>query len=38
MAEYTEENAMDAEQSAAIEDVDYDGLVDKPAGQIERFV
>ena len=38
MAEYTEENAMDAEKSAAIEDVDYDGLVDKPAGQIERFV
>ena len=29
---------MDAEQSVAIEDVGYEGLVDKPAGQIERFV
>ena len=38
MAEDTEQMAIDAEESAAIEDMIADGLTDKPAGQIERFV
>ena len=38
MAEDTEQMAIDAEESAAIEDMIADGLTDEPAGQIERFV
>ena len=38
MAEDIEEIAMDAEESAAIEDVRGDALVDEPTGHIERFV
>ena len=38
MAEDTEQMAIDAEESAAIEDMIADSLNDEPAGQIERFV
>ena len=38
MAEDIEEIAMDAEESAAIEDVEADALNDEPAGQIEKFI
>jgi hypothetical protein len=38
MAEDTEQMAIDAEESAALEDMIADSLNDKPAGQIERFV
>ena len=38
MAEDTEQMAIDAEESAAIEDMIADSLTDKPAGQIERFI
>ena len=38
MAEDIEEIAMDAEESAAIEDMAEDDYTDEPSGQIERFV
>ena len=38
MAEDTEQMAIDAEESAALEDMIADSLNDEPAGQIERFV
>ena len=38
MAEDTKQMAMDAEESAAIEDMNTEGLTDTPAGQIESFV
>jgi len=38
MAEDTEQMAIDAEESAALEDMVADSLNDEPAGQIERFV
>ena len=38
MAEDTKQMAMDAEESAAIEDMNKEGLTDEPAGQIESFV
>ena len=38
MVKDLEEMAMDAEESAAIEDVEADALNDEPAGQIEKFI
>ena len=38
MAEDTKQMAMDAEESAAIEDMNTEGMTDAPAGQIESFV
>ena len=38
MVEEIEQLAMDAEESAAIEDMADDSYNDKPTGQIERFV
>ena len=38
MAEDTKQMAMDAEESAAIEDTTADSLNDEPTGQIESFV
>ena len=38
MVKDLEEIAMDAEESAAIEDVEADALNDEPAGQIEKFI
>ena len=38
MAEDTEQMAIDAEESAAIEDMAEDDYTDEPSGQIERFV
>ena len=38
MVKDLQEMAMDAEESAAIDDVEADALNDEPAGQIERFI
>ena len=38
MAEDTEQMAIDAEESAAIDDINADDFRDEPAGQIEKFV
>ncbi len=38
MVKDLQEMAMDAEESAAIEDVEADALNDEPAGQIEKFI
>ena len=38
MAEDIEQMAIDAEESAALDDINADDFRDEPAGQIEKFV